>query len=87
MKASSKILGKPSRPELRGSHATGRIVKVVRGQRHGYVRLRYRREVYFHRSDVQEGTAFNDLAVGDRVTFELFEDSVSGARALRLTRI
>jgi hypothetical protein len=35
---------------------------------------------------VEEGTAFNDLDVGDTVRFELFEDAVSGARALRVIR-
>jgi cold shock CspA family protein len=33
-----------------------------------------------------EGTAFQDLAVGDRVTFELLEDAISGPRALRVER-
>jgi len=40
--------------------------------------------VFFHRSDVRERAAFNDLSVGDAVTFELFEDDVSGPRALRV---
>jgi hypothetical protein len=31
---------------------------------------------------VQEGTSFNALAVGDRVTFGLLEDCISGPRAL-----
>jgi hypothetical protein len=35
---------------------------------------------------VREGTSFNDFAVNDPVTFELIEDDVSGARALRVTR-
>jgi hypothetical protein len=33
---------------------------------------------------MQEGCVFNDLEVGDTVTFELLEDAVSGARALRV---
>ena len=40
----------------------------------------------FHRTDLQEGTAFNDLQIGDAVAFELLEDAVSGARALRVVR-
>jgi len=44
------------------------------------------REIFFHRSDLKEGTAFNELQVRDIVTFELFEDSVSGARALQVAR-
>jgi cold shock CspA family protein len=85
-KAPPKRSGKPARPDPSGHAATGRIRKIARGQGHGYIRLHDDREVYFHRGDVQEGTAFNDLAVGDRVTFELFEDQLSGPRALRLTR-
>ena len=44
------------------------------------------REVFFHRSDVREGTSFNDFAVGDAVTLEVLEDDVSGARAVRVAR-
>jgi cold shock CspA family protein len=53
---------------------------------HGYIRLTKDREVYFHRADLEEGTGFNSLRVGDVVSFELFEDAVSGARALHITR-
>ena len=74
----------PQRRDLRGESAIGRVVRVLTGQGHGFVRLRDDREVFFHRSDVCDGTAFNDLQVGDTVAFELFEDSVSGARALRV---
>lgn len=78
---------KPSRPnDPRGKPVTGRIVNIMVGQGHGYIRLPNERQVYFHRADLQEGTAFNDLQIGDSVKFELLEDAVSGARALRLTR-
>ena len=77
----------PSRPEdRRGRPASGRIVKLLVGQSHGIIRLADGRDVFFHRADVQDGTAFNDLQVGDSVRFELFEDRVSGARALRVIR-
>jgi len=83
--ASARLLS--SRPtEQRGHPSTGRIVKLLIGQSHGYIRLRGGRAIYFHRSDVQEGTAFNELVVGDAVTFELLEDRVSGARAIRVIR-
>ena len=76
--------GKVSWPNApRGKAATGKIAKIFVGQGHGFIRLRDR-EVYFHRRDVQEGTVFNDLEVGNMVTFELLEDDVSGARALRV---
>ena len=73
-------------PDLRGKLVTGRIVKILIGHGHGFIRLPDLREVYFHRGDLQTGTAFNDLDVGDTVTFELLEDAVSGARALRVIR-
>ena len=56
------------------------------GQSYGFIRLRDRREVFFHRADVEEGTPFNSLQVGDRVAFELITDAVSGLRAVRVTR-
>ena len=79
--------GKPSWPnDPRGKVAIGRISKLMVGQGHGYVCLTDDREIYFHRGDMKAGTAFNELQVGDTVTFELLEDAVSGARALRLRR-
>jgi cold shock CspA family protein len=79
---------KSSRPIVaRGTIATGRIVKMMVGQSYGFIRLTDDREVFFHRADLREGTAFNDLHIGDAVTFELLEDAVSGARALRLMRL
>jgi cold shock CspA family protein len=65
---------------------TGRIVSILVGQCHGFIRLPDAREVFFHRADLEEGTAFNDLEIGDAVAFELLDDTVSGARALRVTR-
>ena len=82
-----KRSGKPARPnDPRGKAATGKITRIMVGQGHGFIGLRDDREIYFHRSDSKQGTAFNDLRVGDIVTFELLEDPVSGARALRVTR-
>jgi len=75
-KRSSKL----SRPNVpRGTLVTGRIVNLLMGQCHGFIRLPNAREICFHRADLQEGTAFNDLQIGDAVTFELLADSVSGA--------
>ena len=71
--------GKPSQPIApRGTPATGRIAKLMVGQGHGVIRSRNDREVFFHRSDMGEGTTFNDLRVGDVVNFELLDDQVSG---------
>jgi cold shock CspA family protein len=72
--------------ERRGTPSAGRIVTLFVGQGHGFIRLTNDRHVFFHRSDVREGTSFNDLETGDPVTFELLEDDVSGPRALRVDR-
>ena len=86
-KGAPKRTAKPTGPtELRGTPATGRITKMLVGQGHGFIRLREGRDVFFHRGDLQEGTVFNDLEVGDAVVCELLVDSVSGARALRVMR-
>jgi cold shock CspA family protein len=78
---------KPSGPaDPRGVQAAGRIAKLAIGQGHGFIRIGNDREVFFHRADVEDGVAFNDLQVGDAVTFELLEDAISGARALRVNR-
>ncbi len=83
----TKRSSKPLPPrDPRGKPVTGRIVKILVGHSHGFIRLEDQREVYFHRADLHDGTAFNDLAIGDAVRFELFEDAVSGARALRVVR-
>jgi len=68
----------------RGIRAVGRIAKLWIGQSHGFIRLSDNREIYFHRADVREGTSFSDFSVGDWVVFELFEDCISGARALQV---
>ncbi len=70
--------------ERRGVPKTGRIVTLFVGQGHGFIRLADDQQVFFHRSDVRDGTSFNDLAVGDTVKFELLEDTVSGPRAVHV---
>jgi cold shock CspA family protein len=85
-----KPVMKGTRPgQLRGCAETGQIVKLEVGRGHGFIRIgagRSDRDIYFHRSDVQQGASINDFGVGDRVQFELLEDHVSGARALRVHR-
>lgn len=76
--------GRPA--DRRGAPGVGRIVTLFVGQGHGFIRLANRREVFFHRSDVYEGVSFNEFAIGDRVTFELLEDEISGARAIHVQR-
>src|SRR5262245_57107504 len=82
----AKQAAKPRPNEARGKPAAGKISKLLFGQAYGFIRMRDNREVYFHRADVQEGTSFNDLEVGEAVKFELLDDAVSGARALRVRR-
>jgi len=77
-------LDRPGEPA--GTPASGRIVRLHVGQSHGFIRGPRGREVFFHRADLEEGTAFNALAVGDAVSFRLIDDAVSGARAIGVTR-
>jgi cold shock CspA family protein len=76
------MLTRPLEPH--GIRAAGRIAKLFIGQGYGYIRLADNREIYFHRAEVRDGTSFNDLRVGEPVLFELYEDRVSGARALKV---
>ena len=73
--------------ERLGARSSGTIVTLLLGQGHGVIRLTSARKVFFHRSDLCEGMSFHDLAVGQRVTFELLEDAISGPRALRVERV
>jgi cold shock CspA family protein len=78
------LAGRPT--ERHGTPSSGRIVTLLVGRGHGFIRLTSGRQVFFHRSDVLEGSSFSEFAVGDRVTFELLEDDVSGPRGLRIER-
>ena len=66
--------------------AAGTIARLLVGQAYGYIRLADRRDVYFHRGDLVEGTPFNEFTVGDTLAFELLEDRFSGPRALSVRR-
>ena len=74
------------RPEPQRVLASRQIARLLIGQAYGFIRVAEGREVYFHRADMGEGRSFNSLRVGDAVTFELFDDRVSGARALQVRR-
>ena len=84
-KSAQNISAKVSRNNPQGKPASGRIAKLFVGQGYGFIRLDDR-EIFFHRCALREGTAFNDLQIGDPVSFELLEDSVSGARAQHVMR-
>jgi cold shock CspA family protein len=72
--------------DFRGTRTTGRVARLLVGRGQGFIRLVNEREVFFHRADMEDGTPFNELHVGAVVTFELFEDAVSGDRALHVAR-
>jgi cold shock CspA family protein len=69
-----------------GTPCSGRIVALVLGQGHGFIRITDGRKVFFHRSDVREGVSFSGFAVDQTVMFELLEDPISGPRALQVQR-
>jgi cold shock CspA family protein len=64
---------------------TGVVGRIILGQSHGFIRTNEDRKVFFHRSDVTR-SSFNDLAPGDRVTFRLTDDTVSGPRATHVRK-
>jgi cold shock CspA family protein len=77
--------GKLDRPNAPASTpSTGRIVRLLVGQSYGFIRVRNGRTIFFHRSDLHDAATFNTLRVGDLVAFELVDDQLSGARAIRV---
>ena len=61
-----------SRPEPpAGRPMSGVVVRIVRGQSHGFIRTTEDREVFFHRSEV---------------TFRVTDDTVSGPRATHVRK-
>jgi cold shock CspA family protein len=73
-------------PPLKGQRMRGVITRILRGQSSGVLRADDDRVVYCHRSDLANDGSFNDLVVGDAVAFDVFEDRVTGPRALRLRK-
>jgi cold shock CspA family protein len=69
----------------RAHRMTGRIVRILHGQSHGFIRADDNRQLFFHRSDVRVAL-FNVLAVRDRVAFEVIEDKIAGPRAVKVKR-
>ena len=68
----------PSKPVYAGKTTKGRIKILTRGQGSGIISAP-RGDVFFHKADFQG--KFWDLQVGERVVFELLDDSISGPRA------
>ena len=69
---------------LVGTPSTGTIVRLLVGQAYGFIRVRNGQAIFFHRSDLRDAMTFNTLRVGDVVAFELVDDELSGARAIRV---
>ncbi len=80
------LAGAARRSKVEGVAHVGHIGRVNTGQCHGTIRMADGREVWFHRGDMRDGTAFNALVRGDAVAFELLDDRISGARALAVRR-
>ena len=68
----------PSKPVYAGKQSKGRVKGLTRGQGSGIISAPGG-DVFFHKTDFQG--KFFDLNVGDKVTFELLDDSISGPRA------
>ena len=75
----------PNPNEPRGRASTGAIATIAYGRADGYIRAHRGDLQYFNGRDVIDG-GFKDLNIGDRVTFEIIEDKVSGHRALQVAR-
>jgi len=82
----TKGRAKGEKPEERGERAVGRIVRMLYGQSYGLIRMGDRRDVFFHRKDAK-AALFNTLSIGDRVAFELIDDSLTGPRGVRVRRV
>lgn len=70
--------GVPPRPVYSGKETTGRIKSLTRGQGCGMISAADG-DVFFHKADFKG--EFFDLQVGDKVVFELLNDTISGKRA------
>jgi len=70
-----------SKPVYAGKLTKGRIKALTRGQGSGIISAA-RGDVFFHKADFLG--KFWDLQVGERVTFELLDDSISGPRAQKV---
>ena len=70
-------------PQQHGREMKGRVAQLSRGRLCGVIRADDDARVFFHARDL-DGTKYNDIEVGDIVTFELIDDRVSGPRATRV---
>src|SRR5436189_6475638 len=78
MRSPSSSRGVPSRPVYAGKETTGKVKSLTRGQACGMISAADG-DVFFHKADFKG--EFFDLQVGDKVVFELLNDTISGKRA------
>ena len=81
----SRLPAGNTRKEITGTPSQGKISQLAHGMGQGYIRTSGDRVIFFHRSDTEEDV-FNALHVDDGVSFELIDDRVSGARAIRVRK-
>jgi cold shock CspA family protein len=84
-KAIRRLPAGNARTEVTSRPSSGRVSRIAHGIGHGYIRAKGDREVFFHRSDTEDGL-FNQLDVDTAVRFEIVEDRLSGPRAVRVRR-
>jgi len=78
MRSVSATTARGSKPVFAGRPTKGRIKQLWGGQGSGIISAASG-DVFFHKNDVN-GTYW-DLKVGERVVFELLDDTISGPRA------
>ena len=61
----------------------GRVTQLSQGRLCGVIQATDGQRVFFHGRDVDR-PKYNDMEVGDPVSFELIDDPISGARASRV---
>ena len=70
-------------PVQRGRAAKGRVTQLSHGRLCGVIEATDGQRVFFHARDLDRDK-YNDVKVGDPVSFELIDDPISGARAARV---
>ena len=70
-------------PIKRGRPSAGRVTELSRGRLCGVIRASDGLNVFFHARDLDEAK-YNDVEVGESVSFEIIDDKVSGPRAVRV---
>jgi cold shock CspA family protein len=78
--ASMRILPGTTIPQPRGRAAQGRVKQLSHGRLCGDIETTDGQRIFFHGRDLEQAR-YNDLKIGDAVSFEVIDDHISGARA------